>query len=96
MKSRSVSLRHPLGGLAGVVGQHAVQEVAHAEDLLGLELDVAGLALDAAERLVQEDPGVGEGEALALVPAPSSTAAAEAAWPKQNVDMSGLMYFMVS
>src|ERR1700677_2510655 len=59
-------LRYPLHGLARVVSQHAIQEIAHAQDLLGLELDVAGLPLDPPERLVQEDPGVGQGEPLAL------------------------------
>ena len=53
-------------GLAGVVGQHPREQVAHAQDLLGLELDVGGLALDAAPGLVQQDPGVRQGEALAL------------------------------
>ena len=38
----------------------------------------------------------GRAKRLPLAPAPSSTAAAEAAWPKQKVDMSGLMYFIVS
>ena len=66
MKSRSVSLDDPLGALAGVVGEHAVEQVPHPQDLPGLELDVAGLALDAAEGLVEEDPGVGQGEPLAL------------------------------
>ena len=38
----------------------------------------------------------GQGEALARAPAASSTAAAEAACPKQNVDTSGLTNFIVS
>ena len=38
----------------------------------------------------------GRAKRLPLVPAASSTAAAEAAWPKQNVEMSGLTNFIVS
>ena len=38
----------------------------------------------------------GRANRLPWAPAPRRTAAAEAAWPKQNVDTSGLMYFMVS
>ena len=54
-----------LDGLAGVLGDalgHAPLDVLHP---LGLDGDVGGLALDAAERLVHEDLGVGQGEALA-------------------------------
>ena len=38
----------------------------------------------------------GSANRLPFVPAASSTAAAEAAWPKQNVDLSGRTYFIVS
>src|SRR5664280_107699 len=58
-------LGHALDRLAGVVGQHPVEEIPHPQDLLGLELDVAGLALHPTERLVQQDAGMGQGEALA-------------------------------
>src|SRR3981189_2624191 len=46
--------------LTSVCSQHAIQQVAHAEDLLGLQLDVAGLALDPTKGLVQQDAGVGQ------------------------------------
>src|SRR6185437_3049784 len=58
----------PLLGLPGVGGQHPGEEVPHPQDLLGLDLDVAGLPLHPAERLVQEHPGVGQGEPLAPGP----------------------------
>ena len=38
----------------------------------------------------------GRANRLPWAPAASSTAAADAAWPKQNVETSGLMYFIVS
>ena len=38
----------------------------------------------------------GKAKRLPLAPAASSTAAAEAAWPKQNVETSALMNFSVS
>src|SRR6478672_4208668 len=44
-----------LHGLAGVVGQHALQELAHAHDLLGLDLDVRRLAARSAVGLVDQD-----------------------------------------
>ena len=65
MKSRSVSLRDLLDRLAGVVGEDLVEQLAHAHDLLGLDLDVDRLARRATVRLVDEDPGVREDEALA-------------------------------
>src|SRR4029079_15760017 len=50
--------------LAGVDGDDVLEEVAHAHDLLRLDLDVRGLAGPAAPRLVEQHPGVREGEAL--------------------------------
>src|SRR4029077_10376520 len=41
-----------LEGLAGVEGQDPVEELTHPDDLLGLDLDVDGLAGRAAVRLV--------------------------------------------
>src|SRR3989441_8974491 len=61
-KSRSVSRWIFSMGLAGVVGQDAVQLLAHPEDLLGLDVDVGGLPLHAAQRLVEHDPRMGQGE----------------------------------
>src|SRR6187402_453372 len=55
-----------LDGLVAVLGQDGVQVVLHAEDLLGLYGDVGGLALGAAQGLMDQDAGVGEGAALAL------------------------------
>src|SRR5882724_4250634 len=65
--------------LAGVIDEDAVQLLAHPEDLLGLDVDVGRLALGAAQRLVDQDARVRQGEALALAPAHSSSAAIEAA-----------------
>jgi hypothetical protein len=45
---------------------------------------------------VQQDPAVRQGQRLPLVPAASSTAAADAAWPRQIVAMSFLMNCIVS
>src|SRR3954468_23810289 len=52
--------------LTGVQGKHLVDEISHPEDLLGLQLDVARLASGTTIRLMQEDPGMRQGEALAL------------------------------
>ena len=65
MKSRSVSLRDPLERLAGVEREDLVEELAHAHDLLGLDLDVDGLAGRTTVRLVDEHTGVREDETLA-------------------------------
>ena len=56
-------------GLPGVVGVDLVGALADVEDLAGVDLDVGGLALEARRRLVDEDPAVGQREALALGPA---------------------------
>ena len=86
MKSRSVSFGDLLDRLAGVVRQDLVERLAHADDLLGLDLDVDRLARRATVRLVDEHPGVREDEALARAsPAARITAAADAAWPMQIV-----------
>jgi len=43
-----------------VVRDHPVEELAHAQDLLRLDLDVGRLAARAAVGLVQQDPHVWE------------------------------------
>ena len=97
MKSRSVSLATFSTAWPGVVRQDLVEQLAHAHDLLGLDLDVDRLTRRATVRLVDQDPGVREDEALARArPTASSTAAADAAWPTQIVCTSGLMYCIVS
>src|SRR5437588_1750425 len=58
-------VRDLLEGLPGVLGQDLVEQLPVTEDLLGLDLDVHGLALRAAVRLVDQDPGVRQGEPLA-------------------------------
>ena len=65
MKSRSVSFGDLLDRLAGVVREDLVEQLAHPDDLLGLDLDVDRLAGRATVRLVDEHPGVREDEALA-------------------------------
>ena len=59
-------LLHLLDGLAGVLGEDLVEELAVPQDLLGLDLDVHGLALRTAVRLVDQHAGVREREPLAL------------------------------
>src|SRR5262249_48592795 len=54
-----------LGGLAGVLGQYAVDGIAQADDLTRGDLDVRRLALGAAERLVDQDRRVRQRVALA-------------------------------
>src|SRR4051795_43734 len=55
-----------LRGLAAVLGQRRLQQLAHAGDLRRLDLQVRHLAVDAlGGRLVDEDPRVRHGEALA-------------------------------
>src|SRR5437867_7569050 len=51
--------------LLGVEGEDVVEAVLDAQDLLGLDGDVRGLTLGPPPGLVDEDAGVGEGEALA-------------------------------
>lgn len=52
--------------LAGRFGENAVELLLQADQLPRLDLDVAGLALGAAHRLVDHDSAVREGEALAF------------------------------
>jgi len=66
------------------------------EDLARVDLDVGGLALEAAERLVNHDARMRQAEALAFAPPASSTAPMLAACPTQIVLMSGLTNCMVS
>ena len=54
-----------LDGLAGVLGQRPGHPLAQQHHLLHRQLDVGGLALGAAVGLVDEHPGVGQGEPLA-------------------------------
>ena len=56
----------PLDRLAGVVGDPFGHHPLQVDDLLGLDGDVGGLPLSLTGRLVHEDPGVGQGESLAL------------------------------
>src|SRR6185503_21037337 len=53
-------------GLPGVVGNDSIQALANIDDLLGVDLDVSGLTLEAGAHLVDEDLGVGQRHALAL------------------------------
>src|SRR3954467_3007144 len=58
-------LRHPFQRVAGVVGEDLVEELAHPDDFLRLDLDVDRLARRTTVGLVDEDAGVREDEALA-------------------------------
>src|SRR5205823_11247657 len=55
-----------LDRLAGVLRQDVVERLADAEDFLGMDLDVGGLALESTRRLMDQDAGVGQGEAHSL------------------------------
>ena len=56
-----------LDGLAGVLGEDLADQLVLAEDLAGVDLDIGGLAADAADDgLVDVDGAVGQGVALAL------------------------------
>ena len=50
--------------LPGLLGEDAVQPVAHLEDLARFDLDVARGAARASRRLVQQEAGVGEAVAV--------------------------------
>ena len=65
--SRSVSLRMTAGILARVTGQRLLHQGPHPLDLGGLDLQVGELTLDDAtqRRLMNEDAGVRQGQALA-------------------------------
>jgi len=82
-----------LHALARVVHEDAVELLAHPQDLLGLDVDVGGLALHAAQRLVDHDARVRQArKRLPLAPAHSSSAPIEAALPMQIVEMAGFTY----
>ncbi len=67
MKSRSVSLVDLVDGLPGVVGEDLVETFAQPHDVLGVDVDVRGLALETGhQRLVQQHPAVRQREAFAL------------------------------
>ena len=87
---------HALLRLPGVPGVDLVDLLAQRQRLAGVDLDVACLALEAARRLVDQDPAVGQRQALALVPAASSSEPMLIATPKQIVCTSGLMNRIVS
>src|SRR5262245_27409690 len=55
-----------LEALPGVPDEDVVQLLTQAEDLASLDVDVGGLPLHAAERLVDHDARVRQGKALAL------------------------------
>ena len=78
------------------VRQDVVQLIAHLQDMLGANFDVAGLAFSAAERLVNHDFAVRQCVTFAFAPAASRNAPMEAAMPTQIVDTSGLMNCIVS
>ena len=59
-------LRDLLQRLARVLGEDLVEALAHVDDLLGVDLDVRGLALEGGGDLVDQDLGVGQRHALAL------------------------------
>ena len=65
-----------LAVLARVRDQHVDHAVAQLDGLPDLDLEVDRLALGAAVGLVDQHPGVGQGEAAPGAPAASSTAAA--------------------
>ena len=97
--SRSMSLLDLLDRAAGVLGQRLLQPGAHPQDLVGLDLDVAGLAVVTAGhgRLVDQDAGVRQGEPLALV-RPRRAARRRPRPPGRGtkVWMSGRTYCIVS
>ena len=68
--------------LAGVLDVDLVQSALHLDDVFGVTLDVGGLSLEAAGRLVDQDAGIGEREAHVLgSPAQSRSEPIEAASP---------------
>src|SRR5258708_17553909 len=58
--------RELLHGLLGVEGQDMVQAVLDSQDLLGLDGDIGGLPLGTPPGLMDQDPRVRQGEALAV------------------------------
>src|SRR5690606_11398445 len=69
-------------GLVAVVGQDLVQALADGEDLPGVDLDVRGLALEAAQRLVDHHARMRQAVALAR----------GAAGQQQGTHAAGLAY----
>ncbi len=55
-----------LDGLASVAGQYLVETLPDEQDLPGVDLDVRGLALEAAQGLMDHHPGMGQAVPLAL------------------------------
>ena len=82
--------------MAGVPAEDLVHLGPHPDQLLGLDGQVRQGAPGLTGRLVQQHPGVPQHRPLAGVPAASSTAAADAACPMQNVATSGRMNCIVS
>ena len=91
-----MSLTHLLDGLPRVAGEDL--DVALDQELPFLHLDdgVRGVAAEPARALVDHDPAVRQGVALALAPAASRTAAIEAAMPMQIVLTGARRYCIVS
>src|SRR5487761_2533951 len=56
--------RDRLHALTGVQSQHFVQPPAQVQNFLGVDLDVRGLALEAAHRLMDHDARIGQAETL--------------------------------
>ena len=80
----------------GMVDEDAVQLRPHPENFLRLDVDIGGLSLDAAQRLVDHDPRGGSAKRLPLAPAASSSAPIDAACPMQMVEIAGFTYCIVS
>ena len=95
-RSRSVSSSIFSKRVAGVLDQDAVQAFLDLDELLGVDEDVLGRALGAGHGLMDHDPRVGQGLALSVAPAASSTAPIEAAWPTQYVATGQLTNCIVS
>ena len=68
VRKLSRSVDHLVIALAGVLGQHGVQAFLDAQHLAGVDVHIRGLALEAAQRLVDHDLAVGQRVAHALLP----------------------------
>ena len=54
-----------LDGLAAVLRKQPVDHGAHAQDFLGMQIDIGGLAAEAGEPwLMDKDTGIGQGKTL--------------------------------
>ena len=71
-------------------------QIAHAQDLARFDLDVGGLTLHAAQRLVQVDGRVGQRITLALAPAVNRIVPMLAAMPMAMVDTGAVIMRIVS